>query len=64
MSTYAWLSIMWKSNLSNKIKRDLFNAVAVSTQLYEFTTQDTNKTQEKKLNGNYTRMLHAVLKKS
>ena len=34
-----WLSNRWKSNLSDKIKRDFFQAVAKSIRLYEFTTK-------------------------
>ena len=32
------LSTMWKSYLSDKIKRELFLAVAVAVLLYEWTT--------------------------
>ena len=53
-----------KSNLSDKIKQDFFQAVAVSEQLYGCTTWTLTKHGEKRLNGNYTRMLCTVLNKS
>ena len=58
------LSIMRKSDLAHKIKRHFFQAVAVSILLYGFTTWTLTKRIEKKFDGNYTRMLYAVLNKS
>ena len=37
------LSIIWKSNLSDKIKRDFFQAVGVSILLNGCTTKKTQK---------------------
>ena len=51
------LSIIWKSNFIDKIKRDFFQAVAVSILLYDCTTWILLKRLEKKLNGNFTRGL-------
>ena len=48
---------IWKSDFSDKIKWDFFQAVAVSVQLYGCTTWILIKLLEKKLDGNYTRML-------
>ena len=67
--TKAWtaidrLSIIWKSNLSDKMKRSFFQAAVVSILLYECTTWTLNKLLEKKLDGNYARMLRAILNKS
>ena len=67
--TKAWiainrLSIIWKSDLTDKIKRSFFQAVVVSILLYRCTTWTLTKRLEKKLNGNYTRMLRAILNKS
>ena len=67
--TKAWtaidkLSIIWKSNLTDKMKRSFFQAVVVSIALYECTTWTLTKRLEKKLDGNYTRMLQAILNKS
>ena len=64
--TKAWtaigrLSIIWKSNLTDKVKRSFFQAAVVS--IYGFTTWTPTKRLEK-LDGNYTRMLRAVLNKS
>ena len=67
--TKAWttidrLSIIWKSNLTDKMKRSFFQAVVVSILLYECTTWMQTKWLEKKLDGNYTRMLRAILNRS
>ena len=67
--TKAWtaidrLSIIWKSNLTDKMKRSFFQAAVVSILLYGCTTWTLTKRLEKKLDGNYTRMLRAVLNKS
>ena len=67
--TKAWtainrLSIIWKSDLTDKMKRSFFQAAVVSILLYGCTTWTQTKRLEKKLDGNYTRMLRAVLNKS
>ena len=67
--TKAWtavdrLSIIWKSNLTDKMKRSFFQAAVVSILLYGCTTWTLTKRLEKKLDGNYTRMLRAILNKS
>ena len=51
------LSIIWKSDLTDKIKCSFFQAAVVSILLYRFTTWTLTKQLEKKLDGNYTRML-------
>ena len=65
--TKAWtaierLSIIWKSDLTDKIKRSFFQAAVVSILLYGCTTWTVTKWLEKKLDGNHTRMLRAILK--
>ena len=67
--TKAWtgidrLSIIWKSNLTDKMKRIFFQAAVVSILLYGCTTWTLTKRLEKKLDGNYTRMLRAILNRS
>ena len=67
--TKAWtaidrLSIIWKSNLTDKMKCSFFQAAVVSILLYGCTTWMLTKRLEKKLDGNYTRMLRAILNKS
>ena len=67
--TKAWTaidkqSIMWKSVLTAKMKRSFFQAAVVSILLYGCTTWTLTKRLEKKLDGNYTRMLQAILNKS
>ena len=57
-------SIIWKSDLTDKLKRSFFQAVVVSILLYGCTTWTLTKRLEKKLDGNYTRMLRAILNKS
>ena len=66
--TKAWtainrLSVIWKSELTNKMKRSFFLAAIVSILLYGCTTWTLTKRMEKKLDGNYTRMLRAILNK-
>ena len=58
------LSIIWRSDLTDKMKRSFFQAAAVSILLYGCTTWTLTKRLEKKLDGNYTRMLRAILNKS
>ena len=59
-----WLSVIWKSDLTDKMKRRFFQAEVVSILLYGCTTWTLTKHIEKKLEGNYTRMLRAILNKS
>ena len=66
--TKAWtavdrLSIIWKSDLTDKIKRSFFLAAVVSILLYWYTTWRLTK-RLKKRDGNYTRMLRAILNRS
>ena len=58
------LSIIWKSDLTDKMKRSFFQAAVVSILLYGCTTWTLTKRLEKKLDGNYTRMLRAILNRS
>ena len=67
--TMAWtaidrLSIIWKSDLTDKMKGSFFQAAVVSILLYGRTTWTLTKRLEKKLDANYTRMLRAILNKS
>ena len=64
--TKAWtaidkLLIIWKSDLTDKMKRSFCQAAVVSILLYGCTTWTLTKQLEKKLDGNYTRMLRAIL---
>ena len=59
--TKAWtannrLSVIWKSDLTDKINRSFFQAATVSILLYGCTIWTLTKRMEKKLDGNYTRM--------
>ena len=58
------LSVIWKSDLTDKMKRSFFQAAVVLILLYGCTTWTLTKWLEKKLDGNYTRMLQAILNKS
>ena len=58
------LSIIWKSDLTDKMKHSFFQAAVVSILLYGCTTWTLTKRLVKKLDGNYTRMLRAILNKS
>ena len=67
--TKAWtaidkLSIIWKSDKTDKMERSFFHAAVVSILLYGCTTWTLTKRLEKKLDGNYTRTLRAILNKS
>ena len=57
-------SVIWKSDLTDKMKHSFFQAVVVSILFYGCTTWTLTKRMEKKLDGNYTRMLWAILNKS
>ena len=59
-----WLSIIWKSDLTDEMKRSFFQAAVVSILLYGCITWTLNKRLEKKLDDNYTRMLRAIFNKS
>ena len=58
------LSVIWKSDLTDEIKRSFFQAAIVSILLYGCTTWMLIKRMEKKLDSNYTRILRAILNKS
>ena len=58
------ISIIWRSDLTDKMKHSYFQAAVVSILLYGCTTWTLTKRLEKKLDGNYTRMLWAILNKS
>ena len=58
------LSIIWKSNLTDKMKCSFFQTAVLLILLYGCTTWTLTKRLEKKLDGNYTRMLRAILNKS
>ena len=58
------LSIKWKSDLTDKIKRSFFQAVVVSILIYGCTIWTPTKRMEKKLDDNYTRILQAILNRS
>ena len=52
------------SDLTDKMKRSFFQAAVVSILLYGCTTWTLTKRLKKKLDGNYTRMLRAILNKA
>ena len=67
--TKAWtaidsLSIIWKLDLTDKMKRSFFQEAVVLILLYGCTTWTLRKRAEKKLDANYTRMLRVILNKS
>ena len=57
------LSVMWKSDLTDKIKRSFFQAAVVLILLYGCTTWTLTKRMENKVDGNNTRMLRTILNK-
>ena len=56
-------SIIWKSDLTDKMKHSFFHAAVVSILLYGCTTWTLTKRLEK-LDGNNTRILRAIFNKS
>ena len=52
---------IWKSNLKDKLKRNFFRATVESVLVYGSTTWTMTKAMEKRLDGNYTRMLRVAL---
>ena len=56
------LSVIWKSDLTDKIKRNFFQAAVESILLYRCTAWTLTKRMKKKLDGN-TIMLRAILNK-
>ena len=57
------LSVIWKSDLTDKMKRNFFQGAIESILLYRCTTWTLTKRMEKRLDGNYTRMLPTILNK-
>ena len=64
MDIYNRLSVIWKSDLTDKMKRSFFQASVVSILLYGCTTWMLTERMERKLIGNYTRILRAILNES
>ena len=64
MDSYDRLSVIWKSDLTDKMKRSFFQAAVVSILLYGCTTWTLTKLMEKKIDDNYTRMLREIMNKS
>ena len=67
--TKAWtainrLLIIWKSDLTDRMKCSFFQAAVVLILLHGCTIWTLTKQLEKKLDSNYTRMLRAILNKS
>ena len=63
-TAYDRLSVIWKTKLTDKIKRSFFQAAIVSILLYGCTTLMLTKRMEKRLDSNNTRMLQAILNRS
>ena len=61
---YIKFHIIWKSDLTDKMKRSFSQAAVISILLYGCTIWTLTKRLGKKLDGNYTRMLRAILNKS
>ena len=56
--------VIWKSDLTDKMKRSFFEAAVESILLYGCTPWTLTKRMEKKLDSNYTRMQRAILNNS
>ena len=69
LSLYIYIYIYWERERERErervvLKESFFQAAVVSILLYGCTTWTLTKRLEKKLDGNYTRMLRAILNKS
>ena len=60
LGNHIYCKFLWKSDLTDKMKRSFFQAAVTSILLYG----RLKKRLEKKLDGNYTRMLRAILNKT
>ena len=65
----AWSALnqldkIWKSNLSDNLKRNFFRAAVESVLVYGSVSWTLTKNCKKKIDGAYTRMLHVALNKS
>ena len=58
------LSVIWKSDLNDKMKRIFFQAAIVLILLYGYIILTMAKRMEKKLDGNCSRILQAILNMS
>ena len=58
------MTTIWKSKLSERLKRNFFRATVEYVLTYGATTWTLTKTLENRLNGSYTRILRAALNKS
>ena len=58
------LSVIWKSDRTDKMKCSFFQAVVILILLYGGTIWMLMKRMEKKLDGKYSRILRAILNKS
>ena len=58
------LSVIWKSDLTDKMKRIFFQGAVVSILPYGCTSWTLTKHMKKKLDTNYTRILQTILNKS
>ena len=64
MTMPACRLIIWKSDLTHKMKRSFLQATVVSILLYGCTTLTLTKQLEKKIDGNDTIMLRVILNES
>ena len=55
---------IWKSKLSEVLKRNFFRAAVESVLVYGSVTLNLTQSIEKKIDGAYTRMFRAVMNKS
>ena len=58
------LSVIWKSDMTEKMKHCFFQVAVVSILLYGCSTWTLTKRMKKKLDGHYRRVLRAILNKS
>ena len=54
------MNTIWKSRLPDNMKRNFFRATVETVLIYGSVSWTLRKSLEKRLNGNYTRMMHAI----
>ena len=64
MDSNSRLLAIWKPDLTDKMKRSFFQAAVMSMLQSRCTTWTLTKHMKKKLDGNHTKILQAVLNKS
>ena len=58
------MNSIWKSRLPDNMKRNFFRVTVESVLIYGYVSWTLTTSLEKRLKGNYTRMMRAILNRS